>query len=273
MLIAAINYQNNMSYALTFLLATLFVIATLHTFANLSGLTVRALHAQPVFAGQLSEFVLQVERHKPGEHYALHLQWPQGSEALVNLLERDRERVALHVRTQQRGWFNPGRLLVESNYPLGLLRCWSLVDLDMQALVYPQPLACGQPPAPGGAEADGVAIPAAGSDDFYGFRAYRPGDSLRQVYWKGLARGLPVQSKQYCAYADRSPWLDWEQFDGLGVEQRLSHLCYLALNYYQRNEDYGLRLPGVVIAPGRGELHRDQVLRALALYGLPAERR
>jgi len=35
MLMAAINYQNNMSYALTFLLATLFVIATLHTFANL----------------------------------------------------------------------------------------------------------------------------------------------------------------------------------------------------------------------------------------------
>ena len=34
MLTTAINYQNNMSYALTFLLATLFIIAILHTYAN-----------------------------------------------------------------------------------------------------------------------------------------------------------------------------------------------------------------------------------------------
>ena len=40
MLITAINYQNNMSFALTFLLATLFVVGVLHTYANLSGLTI-----------------------------------------------------------------------------------------------------------------------------------------------------------------------------------------------------------------------------------------
>ena len=47
MLVTAINFQNNLCYALTFLLATLFMVAILHTFANLSGLTIRALRAQP----------------------------------------------------------------------------------------------------------------------------------------------------------------------------------------------------------------------------------
>ena len=56
MLLTAINFQNNLAYGLTFLLATLFVIATLHTYANLSGLTIRALRAQPAFPGQQSEF-------------------------------------------------------------------------------------------------------------------------------------------------------------------------------------------------------------------------
>ena len=46
MLLAAINFENNLSYALTFLLATLFIVATLHTYANLSGLTIRAVRAQ-----------------------------------------------------------------------------------------------------------------------------------------------------------------------------------------------------------------------------------
>jgi uncharacterized protein (DUF58 family) len=30
---------------------------------------------------------------------------------------------------------------------------------------------------------------------------------------------------------------------------------------------YGLRLPGVEIAPGRGEAHRGACLQALALHG------
>lgn len=93
---------------------------------------------------------------------------------------------------------------------------------------------------------------------------------MRQIHWKGLAKGQGVQSKQYGAYADRSVWLDWEMFQGLGTEQRLSHLCYWALEFDGRGEEYGLRMPGVVIEPGMGEKHRDLVLKELALYGLEA---
>jgi len=31
---------------------------------------------------------------------------------------------------------------------------------------------------------------------------------------------------------------------------------------------YGLRLPGVKLAPGQGAAHRQSALRALALYGI-----
>ena len=81
MLMTAINFENNLSYGLTFLLATLFVIAILHTYANLSGLTIRALRAQPAFPGQQSEFQFMIERSKQRDHYALYLKWPDSSEA------------------------------------------------------------------------------------------------------------------------------------------------------------------------------------------------
>lgn len=266
MLMTAINFQNNMSYALTFLLATLFVIATLHTFANLSGLTIRALRAQSAFPGQQCEFDVQIERGKQRDHFALHLKWPHSSEGLVNLVGEDTVQVQLHTAVGTRGWYSPGRLLLESTYPLGLLRCWTWVDLDLYALVYPQPLASAELPGLATDKPDGASVAIAGSDDFYGFRDYRPGDSLRQIHWKGLAKGHGVQSKHYAAYADRSVWLDWEMFPGLGTEQRLSHLCYWALEFESRNEEYGLRMPGVLIEPGMGEKHRDRVLKELALY-------
>ena len=269
MLATAINYQNNMSYALTFLLFTLFIIAILHTYANLSGLTIRALRAQSAFPGQQAEFELQVERGKRRSHFALHLMWPESSEDLVNLVTEDSVRVQLHTAVGKRGWFSPGRLLLESTYPLGLLRCWTWIDLDLYALVYPQPLACAELPGLASDRPDGAAVAVSGSDDFYGFRDYRRGDSLRQLHWKGLAKGQVLQSKQYAAYADRSVWLDWEMFSGLPTEMRLSYLCYWALEFDRRNEEYGLRIPGELIQPGIGEKHRSDILKALALYQVP----
>ena len=269
MLLAAINFQSNLSYGLTFLLTTLFIVAVLHTYANLSGLTVRAVHAKPAFPGQLTEFELQLERSRQKEHVGLYLKWPDSNAQTVSLVDEDQVRVQLHAPVgRQRGWHNPGRLLLQSSYPLGLLRCWSWIDLDLHALVYPRPLPSAELPGLAAEHPDGAAVPVEGSDDFYGFRDYRHGDSLRQIYWKGLARGQSVQVKQYAAYADRSVWLDWEMFSGLGTEQRLSHLCFWVLEFDKAGDEYGLRLPGTSIAPDCGERHRDQVLRALALYGV-----
>lgn len=267
MLIAAINFQNNLSYGLTFLLATLFIVATLHTYANLSGLTIRALRAEPAFCGQQTEFQFMVQRSKQRDHYALYLKWPTSSEVLVSLVADDSVMIALHMAVDKRGWFNPGRLLLESTYPLGLLRCWTWIDLDLRAMVYPRPLASADLPGLATDTPDGAAAMVVGNDDFYGFRNYRKGDSLRQVHWKGFAKGQGVLTKQYTAYADRSVWLDWDLFPGTGTEQRLSHLCYWVLECDRRREEYGLRLPGVVIEPAVGEKHRDRVLKELALYG------
>ncbi|PLW82739.1 DUF58 domain-containing protein [Kineobactrum sediminis] len=266
-LLTAINYQNNMSYALAFLLATLFVVATLHTYANLAGLTLHALAATPAFPGQQSTFSLRLERGRLQAHYGLRLAWPDSGEATVNLVTTDSAEVHLYLPVGSRGWHHPGRLLLESTYPLGLLRCWTWVDLDLRAVVYPQPLVSPELVGAQGNRADGAAAAITGSDDFYGFREYRFGDSLRQVHWKGLAKGQALQSKDYASYASHSAWLDWELFHGVPPEQRLSHLCYWALAFHRRNEDYGLRIPGLRIDPARGDVHLDRVLSALALYG------
>lgn len=269
MLVAAINFQNNMSFALTFLLANLFVIAVLHTFANLAGLTIHALRASAVFAGQRAEFEIMLSRSNQRRYYAIHASWPQSDDSITaSLIEQDEVRVSLLVETAKRGLHNPGRLRLESVYPLGLLRSWTSVDLDIHALVYPRPLPSAALAGMAADKPDGFAVPIPGSDDFFGLRDYQPGDSPRHVFWKSVAKGQPLQTKQYAAYADRSVWLDWNLFEGLPVEQRLSHLCYWVLEFDRAQEEYGLRLPGVEISPACGEVHRNAVLGQLALYGV-----
>lgn len=270
-LITAINYQNNMIFALTFLLANLFVIAVLHTFANLSGLTVHAVRATAVFAGQQSEFEIKLSRSGKRQHFAIVCQWDKAPAHSVNLSEDAEVAIKTYLDTGVRGWFRPGRMLIESYYPLGLIRTWTWVDLDIKALVYPRPVASEPMAGHSSDRPDGSAIPIPGSDDFYGLRDYSQGDSLKHVFWKSVAKGQRLQTKQYNAYADRSVWLDWQLFAGLPAEQRLSHLCYWLLEFESSKEDYGLRLPGITLEPGRGEVHKTLLLRKLALFGLTDE--
>lgn len=287
MLIAAINYQNNMSYALTFLLANVFVVAVLHSYANLSGLTISAVGANEVFAGQHAAFKFRLSAGERSGHYALSVGWPVPREQKkrrrfmrglfsspemlaateLSLTEGEQKELKLHLPVGDRGWFSPGRLRVESVYPIGLLRCWTWIDLDMRALVYPTPLAGPEPEGGEGEDSQGRQL-SVGEEEFYGIRPYRDGDSLRNIHWKGLARGQGLQSKEYAATTADTLWLDWSQFPGMGQEQRLSVLCHHVLAYHQRELAFGLRLPGWELARASGDGHREKALRALAMFGL-----
>lgn len=290
MLVAAINYQNNMSFALTFLLANLFVIAVLHSFANLSGLKVTGLGAREVFAGSSASFLLRVEATAKRGHYALRVSVPESrSEARQggwwqrlfsapdpltysesSVVVGGQQELRLFIPALERGWLRPGRILIESVYPLGLIRCWTWLDLDMRGLVYPSPFAAGEPVGSSGDALEGRVL-TSGNEEFYGIRDFRQGDSARRVHWKAVARGQAMQSKDYVSLTSESRWLEWDDFTGLAQEKRLSAICHWVLDYHRRNLEFGLRLPNFELAPADGDRHRDQALHALAVFGLGGE--
>ena len=267
MLVAAINYQNNMMFALVFLLASVFIITILHTFANLSGLTVSSGKPTAVFAGDTAEFEIVLARKNDAAYFDIQLSWPESETCLLSLISNSSEVAYLHVPVKQRGWYRPPRLLVETFYPLGLLRCWSWLALDVKVLVYPQPQACPLPVA--GVESDegeGELAAVVGSDEFHEFKSYQLGDPLKHVFWKGYAKGQTLQTKQFAAYRDRRLWLNVDDFAG-DLEQRLSQLCYWVIKLEQSDEDYGLKLGNISIDPSHGEQHQQRLLKALALFG------
>jgi uncharacterized protein (DUF58 family) len=269
-LIAAINYENNLAFALAFLLSSLFVVAILHTYYNLSGLTIQAGRTKAAFAGEDAEFNLTLVRHGKREHFGIHLSWPKSEEIVEDICHYQERKTKLFLKTRQRGRMRAGRLLIESYYPLGLLRAWSWVDLDMSCLVYPKPVKAGVLPRALSRNSEGSMQEQHGAEDFYGFRDYAAGDSPKHVFWKSYAKGLPLQTKQYAAHVDSKIWLDWQYFEGMDQEARLSRLCYWALELSKGQSEYGLRLPGVEIAPARGEAHLELILRNLALFGIEA---
>lgn len=266
LVLAGINYQNSMVFGLAFLLASTFALTIGHTYRNLAGLEIEAAGVRPVFAGEHAEFAVILRRTSRGSHHALWLGLPGEIPQNVDLDGEQEARVRAPALTQQRGWFDPGRLRLETQWPLGLLRAWTWLDLDQAALVYPRPRAVGPPRRAALASGEGDELLSEGNDDFVGLRPYRPGDALKHVAWKSFAREGELMVKEYAGHADRRLWLEWDAVPGLDSEARLSVLTGWVVACAAQRDAYGLRLPGVEIAPGAGEEHRARLLRTLALF-------
>ncbi|MGH8280118.1 MAG: DUF58 domain-containing protein, partial [Gammaproteobacteria bacterium] len=161
--------------------------------------------------------------------------------------------------------------VVDTTYPFGLFRAWSWVYMPLRVLVYPAP-ATDAPPLPLPAGNTGVGRSAAqGEDDFAGLRDYRAGDSPRRIAWKASARENRLLTKQFSGSGPEIHWLDFGMLAMRDPEARLAVLCRWVLLAHAEDLEYGLKLPGKIIGTGRGDLHRDACLRALALYGHPQE--
>jgi len=266
MLIGAINYQNSLVYGVTFLLGSLFWVSLHHTYRNLASLKVHAAGGTAVFAGEMVplELNLIAPRH---EHQALQLSWPGSQPLQIDVAKATEARVTLYHPTGRRGWFSPGRLRIETRYPLGWFVAWSLVDLDWRVLVYPRVISLPLPPLAAGGEGSTEQRMIEGTDDFQGLRDYQPGDSRRRLDWRAYSRGQGLHSKVFAEPLQTTQWLDLDLTPGADIEQRLSHLAGWVMQLELAGQPYGLQLGDTRIAPGCGELHRDRCLRALALYG------
>ncbi len=264
----SINYGNNLALGLTFLLASIAVLSALHCFRNLAGLRLRPGRAEPVFAGDLARFEVNIDNPSRLARWGLsaRLGSADGSSEFDIPVE-SRSRITLAAPTARRGWQTIDTLTVSTSYPLGMFRAWSPINLTQRVLVYPQPSTELHPLPPLASGHGDASSNEWGDDDFGGFHAYRPGDSLKRIHWKGLAKGQTLQVKRYVAFAGPNSDLDWQNAPGANVEQRLSVLCRWVMEAERSGGEYGLRLPTQTIAAGSGDAHRRRCLEALALFG------
>jgi len=266
LILGAINYQASLVYGVAFLLGSVFLVTILYTFRNLSGLTLDLVGARPGFVGEDVELSIRVNRPEGRGREGIQLGWPEGIMQWAELSEQETDTVKLYVQGQRRGYFDPGRLLVETYFPLGLLRAWTWVDLNVRALLYPKPIFGEFPPSVSGHRDEGQLIDPVGSDDFSDIKSYEPGDPIRHILWRSYARSDELMVKRYASFVEPRLWLSLDSVGG-ELEEKISRLTGLALKATRLDREYGLELGGHIFRPARGDAHLEQILKELALYG------
>jgi uncharacterized protein (DUF58 family) len=273
LLIASINYQLNLGYVLTFLLAGCAVVGMHVCHGTLRGLTLHLAAPDPTFAGSAATITVHLHSLRKSPRYGIGLavlgskQWnwtdvePQGS-----------AKVHIAMHPQHRGLQELPALTAETHFPLGTFRVWTVWRPASQLLVYPTAEAHPPPLPPGEPSAGGAQTAQRhSSGEFDGVRAYRRGDPLKMVVWKKVAKAGQLVSRDTQQAQRFELWLDLNQigqFAGASatLEHKLSRLCAWVLWADRLDLRYGLRLAGKEIAPDSGEVHKRTCLKALALF-------
>lgn len=273
LLVASINYQLNLGYVLTFLLAGSGVVSMHLTHATLRGLTLHLKPIGPAFAGEPA--VLDLVLTSPGTaRFGIGLKLAQAADQTltwINVPALGQAHAQVSVVPPSRGLHPVPTLSAETRFPLGLFRVWTVWRPATPLLAYPRP---EQPPAPlpAARAVPGGPTRSRSTDggEVEGVRAYRRGDPLKLIAWKKAAKALDaggdLVSRDTSTAARRELWLDWQACGSIAPEERLSRLTAWVQAAHRAGAAYGLGLPGRDIAPGDGDLHRRRCLEALALW-------
>ena len=269
MLIASVNYDLSLGYALCFLLTGLFAATLLHTYRNLSGIQVNQLTAGDVFAGESMPFNVALANKNPDTRHGIRLSTHEYTSVKLRIGGLEELQATLNLPTTVRGSQQLGRLTLQSDWPLGLWTCWSYLHVCVRGIVFPQPEA-DSPPLPVHSEALAGAQQTQGiQGDVSGLREYIPGDSIGSIAWKSAARGMGLQVRTFDTEgAPAESVLNLHNTGKHEVEEQLARLCAWVLKAESARADYALELPGKRIDTGSGQEHQQSVLRALALHGV-----
>ncbi|MGI9134325.1 MAG: DUF58 domain-containing protein [Rhodoferax sp.] len=273
LLVTSINYQLNLGYLLTFLLTGSAVVGMHVCHATLRGLRLH-LSAPPAhFAGTPVHLGIHLTSTRRTVRHGIGLAiFGSGQWSWTDVPAQGECKVEVAFSAARRGLWRVPALTAETRYPLGTFRVWTVWRPAARVLVYPAPEAQA-PPLPAGSPHSGgttSAQPQHGTE-FDGVRAYRRGDPLKLVVWKKAAQSDALVSRDAQQMQHLELWLDLAHTGLSGaaaavLEMQLSRLCAWVLLADKRGLQYGLRLGGVVLAPGNGAAHKASCLQALALY-------
>ena len=240
LLVASINYQLNLGYLLTFMLAGAAVVGMHVTHGNLRGITMNLIAGRAdsmpssgtighIFAGSTANVEVRLSHTRKAKRpsvglalldaaHAPHWAWadvPAQGTSVVNVA----------FKAERRGLHRVPNLQAETRYPLGTFRVWTVWRPKAEVLVYPAPephappLPAGEPRSGGGGAAR-----AQQSGEFDGVRAYRRGDPLKLVVWKKAAKSDELVSRDTEQAQRYELWLDYAACAVADHEGKLSRL-------------------------------------------------
>jgi uncharacterized protein (DUF58 family) len=271
--LAALNTGNNLLFLILASLIALLLMSGILSSITLSGISLRLVLPEHIFAGQPVRAMVELENEKLTlPSFSLRVEAAKTKNAqLVALLDtpvyfpylpkQDRVQQTIPVTFPHRGVYRQEAFRIVTRFPFGFLRKSRQLNLKTEALVYPSV----EPNAEYMEILTGVqgaleSLTKGPGQDLYALRGYVPTDSARHVHWKASARSGSLMVREFTRENDcrillvLDPHLPEEEFARLkqGVtttsehfERTITICASLAWHFYESNSLLEFRSAGV----------------------------
>jgi len=270
--LAALNTGNSLLFLILASLIALVLMSGILSSITLSGIEMRLVLPEHIFAGQpvrvmaelgnekltLPSFSLRLEATKTKQGPAAMLETPV---YFPYLPKHDRVQQTIPMTFPRRGIYRQDAFRIVTRFPFGFLRKARQINLKTEALVYPsvEPSAEYLEILPG-LQGALESLTKGRGQDLYALRDYLPTDSARHVHWKASARSGSLMVREFTREDDcrillvLDPHLSEEESSplksGLSAtnerfERAVTICASLAWHFYENNSLLQFRSAGV----------------------------
>jgi len=263
--VSAVNTSNNLLYLVVSFLLSFMLLSGMLSLYNLKGLSLELIPPKEVFAQRAENFKLILKNQKRFPSFSLSVE-AQGSRAFFPILKKE-EVGFITLKFPRRGYYDKISVRVSSSFPVGLFERFFYMDVPLNLVVYPYPIAVSKNIRVEGLQRGEWLIVGRrrGYEHLHSVREYM-GEPVKLIHWKLSAKVGKLYVKDFLAEESPPVVLSLDMVDG-GLEDKLSKLAYLVLEYSKKGTPVGLRLDGIYLEPALGEEHKRRMLRELALFG------
>ena len=291
--LAALNTGNNLLFLILSSLVAIVLMSGILSSITLSGIEMRLLLPEHIFAGQPVRAVVELENAKltlPSFSLRVEAARTKGSPAAAMLEtpvyfpylpKNDRVQQVVPMLFPRRGVYRQEAFRIVTRFPFGFLQKARHLNLKTEALVYPsvEPTEEYLDILPGLQGALESLVKGRGQD-LYALRDYLPTDSARHVHWKASARLGSLMVREFTREDESrillvlDPHLSAAESSGLAsgsaatndrFERAVTICASLAWHFYERNFSLQFRSAGVETALAHADQIIFAILRHLAL--------
>lgn len=261
--LAALNTGNNLLFLILSSLIALVLMSGILSSITLSGVSMRLVLPEHIFAGQPVRAMVELENEKLTlPSFSLRVEATKTKHAppaalldtpvyFPYLPKHDSVQQTIPVTFPRRGVYRQDAFRILTRFPFGFLKKSRQLTLKTEALVYPS-----VEPSPEyleilqGLQGAMESITKGRGQDLYALRGYVPTDSARHVHWKASARSGSLMVREFTREDDcrvllvLDPHLPEEEFSRMKREslsinehfERTVTICAsLAWHFYEKN--------------------------------------
>ena len=233
---ASIFYQINFSLLLSIIIFIIFFISIILSFQNLNKLTISS-HDHLIAVNEDSKLYIFIKNNSENDKLNINLKIDETSVKTLKTIKKTLKTNINHTY-KKRGTFAFPTLSIFSQFPFGIVRSSSYLNLNNKAIVHPKP----ELPPKKILNLHNLDNLNNSNYEFDNISEYEAGENQSRIAWKQSISKNKLLSKKFINENKVSNILiDIDKIDAVTFEKKLSYATYLILKSYKEKISFSLK--------------------------------